>query len=262
MPKFPKILTIIFLSFIIIQTGAFLFINLLYEPTLANTSLPKLQISIPDLHFSPASPCPAPNQNKTCYPWIGEYISGIYKYAIGIVGILAAVTLMIGGVIWLMAGGNASRVGEAKAWIGASLTGLIIALCSYMILYQINPSLTQFNPIGVTSIEKLDKTKPASDQCGGCSTNYECKKIDPAPGITMSGFNEYTCVNNLPGTCVYSLQATHKETEKKINETVNSNTSNEEECLNKLFSHYKNLINDPLLNKYTIKLIEYNYFPN
>jgi len=221
-----------------------------------------LQIKIPGMKkFSEATECPG-DPDKMCVPWIGEYISGIYKYAIGIVGILAAVVLMIGGVIWLTAGGNAGRIGEAKAWIGASLTGLIIALCSYIILYQINPSLTQFNPIGVTSVEKLDKTKPASDQCGGCSTNYECKKIDPAPGITMSGFNEYTCVNNLPGTCVYSLQATHKETEKKINETVNSNTSNEEECLNKLFSHYKNLINDPLLNKYTIKLIEYNYFPN
>jgi len=41
----------------------------------------------------------------------------------GIIGILAALALMIGGVIWLIAAGNASRISEAKAWIGASLTG-------------------------------------------------------------------------------------------------------------------------------------------
>lgn len=84
---------------------------------------------------------------------IGEYISAIYKYAIGIVGILAAVVLMIGGVIWLTAGGNQTRISEAKAWIGASLTGLIIALSSYMILATINPDLVNFKPIVMPEVE-------------------------------------------------------------------------------------------------------------
>lgn len=101
---------------------------------------------------------------------LGEYIRDIYKYAVGIVGILAAVVLMFGGVVWLTAGGNQTRIGEAKAWIGASLTGLIIVLTSYMILYTVNPALVNFRPIEVGVVKKaLDTGKKSGD-------NLLCKK--------------------------------------------------------------------------------------
>lgn len=108
--------------------------------------LPELQIQIPGLPKKFLAPTNCQKDEKdnptNCeITWINQYVAGIYNYAIGIVGILAAVVLMFGGLLWLTAGGNATRVGEAKAWIGASLTGLVIALTSYMILYQINPGL-------------------------------------------------------------------------------------------------------------------------
>jgi hypothetical protein len=127
----------------------------------------KLQVNIPGLNLTKGSAitCTEVNGQKTCdYPWIGEYVAGIYKYAIGIVGILAAVVLMIGGVMWIVAGGNATMIGEAKSWIGASLTGLVIALCSYLILYQINPALTVFNPLQITQVKKIETAS-----AGGCS---------------------------------------------------------------------------------------------
>jgi len=89
---------------------------------------------------------------------IGNYIKIIYKYAIGIVGILAAVILMIAGVIWLTAGGNASQITEAKAWITASLTGLILALCSYLILATVNPVLVEFKSLEITDIANIKLT--------------------------------------------------------------------------------------------------------
>lgn len=75
---------------------------------------------------------------------IGEYIKQIYKYLIGIVGILAVVVMMYGGVIWMMSFGNSSRAGEAKSWIAASLTGLLLVMFSYVILKTINPALVDF----------------------------------------------------------------------------------------------------------------------
>ena len=90
---------------------------------------------------------------------IGNYIKAIYSYGIGIVGILAAVVLMVGGVIWLTAGGNVNKVGTAKQTIGGALTGLILALTSYMLLYQINPDLVQFR---VRNIAPIDNTELAS----------------------------------------------------------------------------------------------------
>src|SRR6056297_2344033 len=99
---------------------------------------------------------------------IGNYIKAIYSYGIGIVGILAAVVLMVGGVIWLTAGGNVNKVETAKQTIGGALTGLVLALTSYMLLYQINPDLVQFR---VREIDTITSTTTPEWQKEQCLTN-------------------------------------------------------------------------------------------
>ncbi|MDD4333313.1 MAG: D-alanyl-D-alanine carboxypeptidase family protein [Patescibacteria group bacterium] len=146
------------------------------ETTLASASLPKLtipdlQIKIPTIKFTETDLQCANDQKKLCIPWIGEYIAGIYKYAIGIVGILAAVVLMWGGIVWLTAGGNQQRIGDAKSWITASISGLIIALSSYLILYQINPALVNYQPLVITIIEKVPIIEGGSE-----SESYDASK--------------------------------------------------------------------------------------
>jgi len=84
-----------------------------------------------------------------------KYIKAIYQYGIGVVGILAAIILMFGGLLWLTAGGDAGRVSEAKEWIKASILGLIIALASYTILQTINPDLVNFRSLAVSSIKSV-----------------------------------------------------------------------------------------------------------
>lgn len=153
--KFPKIFTVVFLSLVILQTGAFIFSSLLYTPTNAQTKFVNPTDNFFLTKFSTPTAC-VDDATKTCVPWIGDYIANIYKYGIGIVGILAAVVLMFGGVVWLTAGGNQSRIGEAKSWITASLTGLVLALTSYMILYQINPDLVNSNPLRIKSVDKIE----------------------------------------------------------------------------------------------------------
>ncbi len=127
------------------------------DDSLPDFDMPELQIDISgdDFYYE----CEKNDDRWTCsIPWIAQYIVAIYKYAIGIVGILATVVMMVGGIIWLTAGGNATRVGEAKSWISASLTGLVIALSSYLILYQINPELVNLKPIKVTVVKKIKTT--------------------------------------------------------------------------------------------------------
>ena len=131
---------------------------------------------------------------------IAKYIRVIYKYAIGIVGILAAVVLMIGGVIWITAGGNAERIGEAKAWIASSLTGLLLALLSYTILATVNPALVNFQISEVKTVEEMssgccEKTK-SSGICSTSITQDQCKSDYWKPGL-------YNCNNQ--GNCVFSL---------------------------------------------------------
>lgn len=171
----------------------------------ADWEIPDLQITIPAMELTEPRPCPWPNEDKMCVPWIGQYIAGVYKYAIGIVGILATVVMMFGGVMWIVAGGNASRVSEAKAWIGASLTGLILALTSYMILYQINPKLTHFEPIKVAEVESTPESSAPSDPTGCCTVNIQGTGAYTACVITENS----KCV---PGnTLGLGLGGNHKE---------------------------------------------------
>jgi len=158
----------------------FLFLNIsfvLAQETNTNEAIwkiPELQIKISNkLNYTKLFPKPVACKDRpelTCVYWLGNYINEIYKYAIGIVGILAAVVLMIGGVIWITAGGSASRIGEAKSWIFSSLTGLIIALTTYLILFQINPDLVKITPIGIKEIAKT-----ASNDSGNKTyNNFGC----------------------------------------------------------------------------------------
>lgn len=129
---------------------------------------PILQIPIPTITFSDKI-CSGGDDGGTCrIGWIGEYITGIYKYAVIIIGVVAVIVMMLGGVIWLMSAGNSSQIGEAKKWIGASLSGLVIMLCSYLILFQINPKLTIFEPLEISTIKKIPiELLYSSDSLGG-----------------------------------------------------------------------------------------------
>ena len=76
---------------------------------------------------------------------IADYIALIYKYMVSVGGILAGIMIMIGGLIYLTAGGSAERVGSAKSYIGNALIGLVLLLTSYVVLQTINPQLVQFS---------------------------------------------------------------------------------------------------------------------
>lgn len=118
------------------------------------------------------------------------YLQLVYQFALGIVGIIATVLIMFGGVRWISAAGNESIIGEAKEIIIAAVTGLIIALLSYVILLVINPQLINisFNlkKIAVSSDSKLwtypkcsdspftGQTCTASDQSSGKCETLAC----------------------------------------------------------------------------------------
>ena len=184
--------------------------------------MPVLQIPIPNIHFSPSVKCTASgDEGKLCVNWIAEYIAGIYKYAIGIVGILATVVMMIGGVMWMMSGGNASTAGEAKSWITSSLTGLIIALSSYMILYQVNPALVLWGPLKIEKIIPLASEQNAyasmacpsdAEKTGGFkiqATAYCQPKTTSNYGENTAERKKFLCNIGLNCSCPSSRNSTN-----------------------------------------------------
>jgi uncharacterized membrane protein YjgN (DUF898 family) len=58
-------------------------------------------------------------------------VAQIIKVAMGLLGIVAVVIILIGGFTWMTAGGNEYKVAEAKKWIFSGVIGLAIILSAY-----------------------------------------------------------------------------------------------------------------------------------
>ncbi len=58
-------------------------------------------------------------------------IASIIRVAMGLLGIVAVVIILVGGFKWMTAGGNEDQVGEAKKWIFSGIIGLAIILSAY-----------------------------------------------------------------------------------------------------------------------------------
>jgi len=153
MKKLPRILTVFFLACFILQMICLFFLmNLQKANATAEPSQFTPQVAIDGSQFQ---------KGVATAPSIAKYIQAVYNYAIGVVGILAAIILMYAGVRWLTAGGSPEAVNDAKAWISASLTGLVLALCSYAILKTVNPDLVNLEdvtPAGISTINQQINT--------------------------------------------------------------------------------------------------------
>jgi len=107
----------------------------------------RMQIPIPGVtHTCTYHPDPKASELKPCHyieANLPLYIKKIYNFAIGVIAIIAVVMIMIGGLQWIFAAGNPGTISQAKSNITAAVSGLILALASYVILNTINPSLVE-----------------------------------------------------------------------------------------------------------------------
>jgi hypothetical protein len=85
-------------------------------------------------------PCPSGN----CEPAtdIPSYLNNLYKFAVGISGLLALGMIVAGGVYYTVSAGNSGRQGEAKSMITSAIWGLVLLFASYLVLNTVNPQIT------------------------------------------------------------------------------------------------------------------------
>ncbi len=179
MKKLPKIITTIFLVVFILQMISLMVLFFIPNQTNAMEFIP--QVSIPGSDSGGNTGFIAeknhPIEGGTAP--IGEYIVAIYNYAVAVIGILAAVILVFGGLKWILAGGSPERLTEAKGWIGASLTGLLLVMISYILLTMINPRLTDFQILSINPVDYEDNTLGCCEWLEGtCDDGYDKKMCE------------------------------------------------------------------------------------
>jgi len=153
----------------------------------------KPQVSIPESTITAQAKIQLANNTSL----LSDYIIAIFKYSIGIVGIIAAIVLMFGGVRWLTAGGNSGVVSEARTYIIGSLTGLLLSLGSFLLLSTINGNLVNLKIIEIKPIQKIDLTKE------GC-----CAKVVDDPAKTLE---ENTTTENTDSEKCYNQKKDFKQ---------------------------------------------------
>ena len=103
-----------------------------------------------------------------------SYINYLFIFSLGLVTILALTQLIIGGITYILAAGNAAKVEDAKDMILQALLGVGILLISYLLLRTINPDLVNLrNPtlIPTSFIPAPTPTMPTGPE------------VPPIPGI-------------------------------------------------------------------------------
>ena len=60
-------------------------------------------------------------------------ITSIIRVAMGFLGIIAVIIIMLGGFKWMTAAGDDKKIGDAKKLIYAGITGLVIILAAFAI---------------------------------------------------------------------------------------------------------------------------------
>jgi len=86
-----------------------------------------------------------------------NYIKYIHTIGISMVAIAAVTAIVIGGFMYMLSDLVSSKE-EGKKWIYGAITGLILALASYLILYTINPDLIILSP------PDLSEENPAGEE--------------------------------------------------------------------------------------------------
>lgn len=110
---------------------------------------------------------------------ISNYLLGMYNFLLSIVGIVAVVMLIIGGMKYIMAAGSGGAVSSAKETIKDAILGLLLALLSYVIVGTINPDVLYLRQPGAS----FSKDNAGVNLSGGTFVK------NPAPDGATAGTN-------------------------------------------------------------------------
>lgn len=212
---------------------------------------PNPAIKIPGLDFSSVSTT-VDSEGYIHIPYLGQYLTAVYKFAMVAISIVAVVMLIVIGAGAIVSGGGEKKV-EGYKKIGKVFLGLAIAWGSYAILYNINPDLVEFKMLKVKYVkpekmpEFIDKGEPGVASCNNkkpkSDTTYDKyfkkhgsnKEVDwrvlKAMAFKESGLDA-ECVNSIGFTGLFQFKpsicrSTIGKSNKKCNELKNPDYNTE-----------------------------------
>src|SRR6266481_6247020 len=109
------------------------------------------------------------------------FVASFYRFALIIAGTLAFAVIVWAGIRYSLSGGNSSSQSEAKAWIWAALSGLLLLAGAYLLLSTISPNLVNLH---IGKLETLPQAAPIST---GAGANQSSSTNQSSTGTLKSG---------------------------------------------------------------------------
>lgn len=178
---------------------------LLVTPLPAFADQGSLLLQIPIGGKTSITPCIPEGMYALKCGGIGDYITLAYAWLVGVVGILCMVTFAYGGLLWLLARGDNGQVKKAQKILSDTVAGLTLTLCSYLILYIINPNMVKLNPLIIGKITPIDFEFDPEIIREGISASGDVLEYNKKPCPTLAeaqnGFSAFftTYYKPLPG---------------------------------------------------------------
>ncbi|MBI4599881.1 hypothetical protein HY732_03075 [Candidatus Uhrbacteria bacterium] len=64
---------------------------------------------------------------------VEKYVGGIISAILGIIGVIFLILIVYGGMLWMLAEGDETKIGKARGFIFHSIIGLILVFSAYAI---------------------------------------------------------------------------------------------------------------------------------
>ncbi len=110
----------------------------------ANLSIPTLVFANTSLKYKLIEPLPFISDETTQLP---KYLSGVFKFAIASIAIVALLMITIGGYYYIISAGNQAQSGRAKEIIWNAILGLVVVMFVGVLFYTINSDIMTFKPL-------------------------------------------------------------------------------------------------------------------
>lgn len=121
--------------------------------------VPRLSVPIAGVQFT----TPTMNGPYVEVPFLAQYITGIYRYVLGIVTIVAIIMVIYGGFKYLLSG-TVKGVSDGKEILKDVVAGMAVLFCAYVFLYFINPKLVQLPVLRIRSVASVPIPPESSDE--------------------------------------------------------------------------------------------------
>jgi hypothetical protein len=171
MKKLTKILILIIFGFIL--SASFVFAN-------GDTGQQDLSINLSNfLGFTVVRNLP-------------DYIARVYNIMIGLAGGLASFMFIVAGFQYVLARGDASKIGRAKKRMTNSIVALFLIFGAYFILNTINPAILSMKLPEIQTIERKEASfsvEQTFSDCTAITNRTDCEREENCIWLSMEIFS-------------------------------------------------------------------------